>query len=207
MKFHYLLLACLCSCASGEINNTPKNSAATTDTAQTDSLSQATDPEEELRSPDTVFVDKAYVGMSLNKLRAAYKGQSLIKEPAGNYGIDGGGNGWLLSIDKEPRFFVWATDDNDTIAGIVIVSEKIKIDGDVHVGMSLQDYLNRYNQTQMAIDQITYFELAYVKNLKYSLEFHTTDTNRVAEYEDTEFEPIFKKFKKLNAKVDRISVN
>jgi hypothetical protein len=159
-------------------------------------------------SYDTIFVDKTYVGMTLTKLKAIYKDLEFLEESMFFYGVDSDKNGLLLKKNNEPFIFVWTQESNDTIHGITILTDQITIDNNVHVGITISDFFNKYRNAKLQIDQIsneTEFGFS-MNNLNYRIEFITTDSTRVGEYDMTQAEPEFLKLKRPDAKVERIGV-
>jgi hypothetical protein len=159
-------------------------------------------------SYDTIFVDKTYVGMTLTKLKAIYKNLEFIEEPMFFYGVDSEENGWLLKKDNKPFIFVWTQENSDIINGITILTDQIIIDNNVHIGITVKDFFNKYKNAKLQIDAISNdTEFGYVmNNLNYRVEFLTKDSNRVGEYDLTQAEPEFIKLKRPDAKVERIGV-
>lgn len=157
---------------------------------------------------DTIIVDKAHVGMTITKLKSIYKGLDFVEEPLFTFGIDSEDNGLVLYKDQKPYFFVWTLEKSDTINGIVILSDQIIIDNDVHVGITAKEFFNKYPKTRLQIDAISNdIEFcAPMNNLNYRVEFSTLDSNRVGEYDITQPEPEFIKLKRLDAIVERIGV-
>lgn len=159
-------------------------------------------------SYDTIFVDKTYVGMTLTKLKSVYKDLDFVEEPVFFYGVDSEENGLLLNKNNKPFIFVWTKENTDTINGITILSDQITIDDNVRVGITITDFFNKYKNAKLQIDQIsneTEFS-SVMSNLLYRIEFITTDSNRVGEYDMTQAEPEFIKLKRPDAKVERIGV-
>lgn len=159
-------------------------------------------------SYDTIYVDKTYVGMTLTKLKSIYKDLEFIEEPMFFYGVDSEKNGLLLKKNNEPFIFVWTQENSDTINGITILTDQITIDNNVHVGITISDFFNKYKNAKLQIDQISNeTEFGFVmNNLNYRIEFITADSNRVGEYDMTQAEPEFIKLKRPDAKVERIGV-
>ncbi len=157
---------------------------------------------------DTIFVDKTYVGMTLTKLRTIYKNLEFIEEPMFFYGVDSEENGWLLKKDNKPFIFVWTQENSDIINGIIILTDQIMIDHNVHIGITAEDFFNKYKNAKLQIDAISNdIEFGYImNNLNYRIEFLTKDSNRVGEYDLTQSEPEFINLKRPSAKVERIGV-
>ena len=153
-------------------------------------------------------VDKIHIGMTIREMKALYPGAEFAEEPLFKYGVDSENDGIKVAINGESLFFVWTLEDNDTINGITILSQSIVIDLDVHVGMTLGDFLKKYPTSKLFIDVLSSdFEYISVQEPGYSVEFRTTESNRVADYNYSESEPEFISVKRSSAKIDRISVN
>lgn len=158
-------------------------------------------------APEQIMVDKIYVGMEMDEMKRLYPKAEFIEEPIYMYGVDGESNGIVVVVDSERLFFVWALEERTQINAIAILSPKIKIDGDVHVGMSLADFLKKYPNRPLEIDVIdNNYEFTFVEDLGYRVEFLTTDSTRVAEYNYNAPEPEFIRVVRPEAKVDMISI-
>jgi hypothetical protein len=154
-----------------------------------------------------VPVDRAFIGMTISELRKEYKSSELRKEPVFMYGVDGEGDGILVVQDKEELFFAWTMYDNDSITGLVILSPSILIDKGIHVGMTYQDFLKHYPKETLAISEMDEdFEFSYIDSLNYTIEFHTSDSNRVGKYTQTESWYEYKGIQRPLSKIDRIHV-
>lgn len=151
-------------------------------------------------------VDQVYIGMTIQELKETYKNATFIEEPVYEYGIDGDSNGLVVEQDNERLFFVWTLLGKDEIHGITLLSESLKIDDDVHVGMTLEAFRDKYPNIPVNIDMLDdRYEYLYVPEHEYRVEFLTTDSTRVATYDYDQPEPEFKAVKRPHATVDRIS--
>lgn len=155
-----------------------------------------------------IQIDKAYIGMTITELKKAYESSEFIEEPVYKYGVDGESKGLIVMQNNERLFFVWTMQGEDKIHGITLLSDSIIIDENVHVGMTLKSFINKYPSATVHIDMIDErYEYLNVPNISYQPEFLTTDSTRVADYDYEQPEPVFKGIKKSNALIDRISVN
>jgi hypothetical protein len=68
----------------------------------------------------------AILAQTINDFRKAYEGYELKSTPVWHYCVDGGGDGILVSKDKELLLFVWTMQGNDSIHSIVGLSGKLK---------------------------------------------------------------------------------
>ncbi len=197
------LIAFICTSC---LQETPQNNTYTK--ADSSKISALQDTITVDKKYDTVFVDKTYVGMTLTKLKSIYKDLEFKEEPMFFYGVDSEENGWLLNKNRKPFIFVWTQENSDTIKGITILTDEIVVDKDVRIGMTVNDFFNKYKNAQLQIDAISNdTEFGFVmNNLNYRVEFLTKDSNRVGEYDLTQPEPEFIKIKRPNAKIDRIGV-
>lgn len=153
-------------------------------------------------------VDQIYTGLTIKEMKDIYKDSEFIKEPVNEYGIDGDSFGLVVRRNNERLFFVWTLQGQDIIHGITILSDTLRIDKNVHVGMSLKKFMQKYPNSTMNIDMLdNRYEYLFVPELNYRVEFLTTDSNRVAEYDYEQPEPEFKEIKRPNATIDRISIN
>ncbi|MFC0878930.1 hypothetical protein ACE01N_20215 [Saccharicrinis sp. FJH2] len=155
----------------------------------------------------TIKVDKVYIGMTIDELKNIYSNSEFIEEPVYEFGIDGESNGLVIKQENERLFFVWTLQGENKIHGITIISNSLTIDQNVHVGMSLKEFHNKYPNLKVNIDMTdNRYEYLYVPELNYRVEFLTTDTTRIAEYKFDQVEPEFKRIKRPYATVDRISI-
>ncbi len=154
-----------------------------------------------------IQVDRIHIGMTIQDMKALYNGAGLVEEPLFKYGIDSENDGIRVTVNGESLFFVWTLQGNDTIHGIEIISQNIIIDNDVHVGMTLEDFLNKYPDYRPSVDELTLdSEYILVPGLNYRVEFLTRDSTRVADYNYSATEPEFISIKRPTAKIDRISI-
>ncbi len=155
-----------------------------------------------------IKVDKAHIGMTITELKKAYENAEFIEEPVYEYGIDGESKGLVVKQNNERLFFVWTMQGEDKIHGMTLLSDSIVIDDNVHVGMTLKSFMDKYPNATVHIDMIDErYEYLNVPSISYRPEFLTTDTTRVADYDYEQSEPEFKGITKPNALIDRISVN
>jgi hypothetical protein len=105
-------------------------------------------------------------------------------------------------------FFVWTLQGEEKIHGMTILSDSIIIDENVHVGMTLKSFMDKYSEATVQIDMVDErYEYLNVPRLSYRPEFLTTDSTRVANYDYEQPEPEFKSVRKPEARIERISVN
>ena len=155
-----------------------------------------------------IQVDKAYIGMTITELKKAYESAEFIEEPVYEYGIDGESKGLVVKQNDEKLFFVWTLQGEEKVHGITILSDTIIIDDNVHVGMTLKSFIDKYPATAVHIDMIDErYEYLNVPELSYRPEILTTDSTRVAEYDYEQPEPEFKSVRNRDARIERISVN
>ncbi len=162
----------------------------------------------QIQQEPVIKVDKAFIGMTIDDLKIAYKGSEFLEEPVYKYGIDGESNGLVVKNNNQKLFFVWTLQNEKKIHGITIISDSIIIDNDVHVGMTLKSFVDKYPNATVQIDMIdNSYEYINVPKLVYRPEFLTTNETRIAEYNYEQPEPEFKSIIKPNARIQRISVN
>jgi len=155
-----------------------------------------------------IKVDKVYIGMTIKELKKAYENAEFIEEPVYEYGIDGESKGLVVKQNNERLFFVWTMKGEDKIQGMTLLSNSIVIDDNVHVGMTLKSFMDKYPNATVHIDMIDErYEYLNIPGISYQPEFRTIDTTRVADYDYEQPEPKFKGITKPNAIIDRISVN
>jgi hypothetical protein len=140
-------------------------------------------------------------------LKSEYKSAHFVEEPVYEYGIEGTSMGMTIVQNEERLFFVWTMEESNIIHGITIITPTIKIDGNVKVGMTLSEFLKKYPNNKLAIDMSDNdIEFSYVQDMKYRIEFLTTESTRIGEYDFKVGEPEFKRVVLPNSKIDRISI-
>ncbi len=156
---------------------------------------------------ESIIVDKIHIGMTIQEMKALYAEADFIEEPLFNYDIDSEEKGITVRNAGESLFFVWTLQGNDTITGIEIISDRIIIDRDVHVGMTLEDFLKKYPKSKLAVDELTLdYEYIHIPNLDYRVDFLTTDSTRAAEFDYSTPEPTFISIKRPQTLISRISI-
>ena len=68
----------------------------------------------------------ARLGQTMADFRQTFKNYDLTTKPVWGYCVDGGGNGILVSNDKEALLFVWTMQGNDSIHSITGLSKKFQ---------------------------------------------------------------------------------
>jgi len=160
------------------------------------------------KEKQNIIVDKIQIGMTIQEMKDFYKSAEFIKEPVYEYGVDGESNGLVVQENGNRLFFVWTMLNDDKIKGITILSKDIKIDNDVSVGMTLEKFIKKYPKATFSIDLVdNRYEFSYVSEKRYRIEFLTTDSTRIAEYDFEVGEPEFIKIKNLKKTIDRISID
>lgn len=155
----------------------------------------------------SIIVDKIHIGMTIQEMKNLYADFEFKEEPLFNYGIDSEENGITVINEGISLFFVWTMQGNDTITGIEILSDKIIIDNGVHIGMTFEDFIKKYPKSKIAIDELTMdYEYIHVPGLDYRVDFLTTDSTRVAEFNYSTTEPTFISIKRPKTKIGRISI-
>ncbi len=110
--------------------------------------------------------------MKISELKNAYKSAEFFEEPVYKYGIDGESKGLFVKQNNERLFFVWTMQGENKIHGIIILSESIIIDDNVHVGITLKAFIDKYPYALVHIDMIDeIYEYVTVPNLSYRPEF------------------------------------
>ena len=146
--------------------------------------------------------------MTILEMKEIYKTAKFIEEPVYEYCIDGEENGIVVHDNGKRLFFVWTMQDENVIRGITILSKDIKIDNNISVGITLEEFIKKYPKAVLAIDLLDdRYEFSYVPELNYRIEFLTTDSTRIGEYNFDSVEPEFIKIIDPKRKVDRISIN
>jgi hypothetical protein len=187
--------------------NNQKTKTGDGEQIKSDSIVSKVEQKQTQQEPE-IKVDNAYIGMTIGDLKDTYKGSEFLEEPVYEYGIDGESKGLLVKKNNEKLFFVWTLQGENKIHGITILSDSIIIDDNVHVGMTLKSFVDKYPNATIQIDMIdNRYEFLNVPRLSYRPEFLTTDSTRVAEYDYEQPEPEFKTIVKPDSRIERISVN
>jgi hypothetical protein len=159
-----------------------------------------------IRSNQSIKVDKIYIGMTIQEMKGIYSNAEFIEEPLYLYGVDSEEPGITVVQNGEKMFFVWTMQNENTIHGISILSDKIQIDDGIHVGMTLEEFLKKHPGHELRMDELSQkdFEYIHIPELNYYVEFWTTDSTRVANYSKPDLN--FISIKQPQAKIDRISL-
>ncbi|PVY35591.1 hypothetical protein C8E01_1353 [Pontibacter virosus] len=153
------------------------------------------------------MVDKAYLGMPIEEFKRVYKEGKFIEEPVHEYGVDGESMGLKVVENGEPVLFVWTFEGDDKVSGITVLSPKVTVDSTIYVGATASDFFKRNPSAEFEVHMIDErFELGYVKGKNYTVEFLTTDSTRVGNYEYGDSQPKFLRLKRPDAKIDRITI-
>lgn len=152
--------------------------------------------------------DQITVGMTIEEIKLIYKDSEFMEEPVYEYGIDGESTGLTIKKDNQKLFFVWTMEGDNRIRGITILSGSIKIDDNVHIGMTLRAFTQKYPNIKVNIDMMDHrYEFLYVPEKNYRIEFMTADSTRVARYDYKKAEPEYIEILRPYATIDRISIN
>jgi hypothetical protein len=152
------------------------------------------------------MVDKIYIGMTISEMKNLYSNAEFIEEPLYLYGVDSENSGIKVVQNGDKLFFVWTMQNENTIKGITILTDKIHIDDGIHVGMTLEEFLKKHPDHDLKIDELSQedFEYIHIPKLDYTIEFWTSDSNRVANYSNPDNK--FISIRRPQAKIDRISL-
>ncbi len=144
--------------------------------------------------------------MTIQEMKEIYSNAEFIDEPLFLYGVDSEEPGIAVVINGEKMFFVWTLQNENTIHGITILSDKIQIDDGVHVGMTLEEFLIKHPGHELRMDELSEedFEYIHIPEHDYMVQFWTTDSNRVGNYSKPNL--IFISINRPNARIDRISL-
>jgi hypothetical protein len=158
------------------------------------------------RSSQSIKVDKIYIGMTIQEMKGIYSNAEFIEEPLYLYGVDSEKPGITVIQKGEKLFFVWTLQNETKIHGITILSDKIQIDDGIHVGMPLDEFLNKHPDKDLHMDELSQRDYEYISvpDLGYRVEFWTTDTTRVANYSKSDLK--FISIRRPKAMIDRISL-
>jgi hypothetical protein len=145
--------------------------------------------------------------MTIREMKSVYNEANFLEEPASNYGVDGGGNGILVVNKGDTLFFIWKFEKDTIIQGIDILSPKVMIDSNIHVGMSYEDIVKKYPNAKPGMSSDNgFFEIIQIPTLNYSILFLTSDSNRLAEYDRKNGMPEFIKILRLQSKSTMIAI-
>jgi|GEM_PF-1206644 hypothetical protein len=113
----------------------------------------------------------------------------------------------LASQEGVPQFIVQYTKASNAVKGITILSPNFEVEEGVHVGMTYDAFVKIKPKSELSIDAYALnIECIYVPEMKYRVEFLTSDANRIGKYNDNGSGPVFSKAARPDGKVDRISM-
>jgi hypothetical protein len=146
------------------------------------------------------------VGISNDELEAKFPNAEFREVDAWEYGIDGGGTGIEVVENDSILLFYWLHYETELVNGIILVSPLYSVDGDVHVGMKLSEFLMKYPKNQSYVSLMTDDEHLYNQNLDYSIQLESTEDDRAAEYNFENGESEFIRYIDTDKTVKRICI-
>ena len=171
-------------------------------------------PQEKL-APETVApqlikestVGLAKIGMTTEELRQQYPQYTFQDKPVYEFGVDGEGKGLIAMQNDQPQFFVWTLDGENTVHGIVVLSEGFVTEDGLKVGTTIEQILEKYPEAEIQRDGIDpNMEYINIEDKKITLHFINPPDQTIGEYETDNPDETSRSFD-LDRKVDRIYVN
>lgn len=157
------------------------------------------------------------LGMTINEFKESHSHMKIEIKKAWKYGVDGEGNGWLLSDNEKELIFVWSKNDS-TIGGIYCLSDKFTTTQGIKIGMKITELIKLYPKIILKQDYMNeYIEFFYIQiepineNLpnpdgSIVTEFYSINKESVGDYSDSdEFEQKTEKFNHERT-IDRIAI-
>ena len=147
------------------------------------------------------------IGMEIDSLQQKYPEYEFQEKPVFEFGVDGEANGLLAVKDNQPQFFVWALDDEKTVHGIVILSDRFVTGNGLKVGTTVEEILQKYPEVEIQRDGLDpNMEFIPIEDKKITLHFVNPEGVYIGEYDTDNPEETSRSFD-LDRKVDRIYVN
>jgi hypothetical protein len=157
------------------------------------------------------------LGMTIDEFKQTHEHMKVEVKTAWHYGVDGEGEGWVVSDSEEELLFVWSKNET-TIGGIYCLSEKFSTSQGIKIGMKIKSLVELYPELvleqNMSNERNEYFAVEIdPKNEKMPnpfgwiiAEFYSYDRELVGDYSEVEnYEMETTKFDTERA-IDKIAI-
>ncbi|MDF9799244.1 hypothetical protein OKW21_004507 [Catalinimonas alkaloidigena] len=145
----------------------------------------------EIQKSLPINVEKILNEMDKNTFLTSFSEEYNISHPfLHEYGVDSESKGILVSTEFDPMVFAWSKWDSDSLYEIQVLSEKVELKSNIHVGMSVEEFINHYPDSKLylnALDENS--EYFIIKdNFEYIVEFLTNPQSRIGKYSNDQYE-------------------
>jgi hypothetical protein len=135
-----------------------------------------------LITPKTI--GNARLGQTIKDFKETFKDYQITTVPVWNYCVDGGGDGLLVSRDKEPLIFVWTMQGNDSIHSISVMSDKFHTKSGIRPYMTAGQLLKYYPTLTVQRSMLCEGTEVFGDKLGLVFEFASSDSTTVGFYKD-----------------------
>jgi hypothetical protein len=192
--------------ASAEENKSSNTTSETSTSDASENSSSAPSNTEPVEAEEFTLPNNVRIGISVDELKKLYPKAVFKKLPSDGYGNTVKEQGLLVVENKEPLFYVVHAKGKKNIAGLTLLTPGIRIEEGVHVGITYEQFMKKYPESELTIDVYeNNMECIYVPEKRYRVEFATSDSNRVGNYDMTGPAPEFKNVARPKTKIARIS--
>lgn len=147
------------------------------------------------------------LGVTIDDFKSMYSQFDIINEPLYEYGIDSEDSGYTVVKGDKKILFVWTMQGSNLITGIEVLSDDFTMKDGVQVGMSVEDFKKLYPSLKVYIDQLDYdSELIMVEGLNYHPIIKTSDSTRIALYENPQSSSYSTDIIRPHKKIDVITI-
>jgi hypothetical protein len=133
-----------------------------------------------LITPQTI--GNARLGQTIKDFKETFKDYQIKTVPVWNYCVDGGGDGLLVSRNKEELIFVWTMQGSDSIHEIVVMSDKFRTKDGVKPHMTVGQLLKHYPDMSVYLNLLCEGEFFWDKKNKMTFDFLSNDSTTVGLY-------------------------
>ncbi len=136
---------------------------------------------ESLITPKSIGL--ARLGQTIAAFKQTFKDYELTTVPVWNYCVDGGGNGILVSKDKEVLLFVWTMPGSDSIHSITGLSKQFRTKEGLGPTTSVRQLMKQYPSLTLVNDMLCEgLEFFWERKTGIKYEFISNDSTRIGHY-------------------------
>ncbi len=172
-----ILWLTILSCSKSDRSNNESNGDS--DKSKSDSII-VYETGEYLITPKTI--GNARLGQTLKDFKEAFKDYDITTVPVWNYCVDGGGDGLLVSKNKEEIIFAWTLNGNDSICSLIVLSDKFHTKDGVKPHMTVGQLLKHYPDMSVNLNLICDGEFFWDEKSKLTFDFLSSDSTTVGRY-------------------------
>jgi hypothetical protein len=124
------------------------------------------------------------MGMDVDKVKALFTNCTFEEVDLANFGVDGGGTGFLVKKQNEWIVVFWANEQKK-VAGIICLSSKYHTKKGIRPKMNVKELKKIFPNATIQINLIfSNYEFIILKKEKVSVDFISSESNRVGKYKN-----------------------